>query len=101
MARKALADLGVSANDVRKSIELMVGRGDRPIAGTLSLTPRAQSVLALAGEEAGRLRHQYIGTEHLLIGVLLESEGLAANILNSLGVTLDAVRHQVIAVLNQ
>src|SRR5439155_22761559 len=77
------------------------GRGDRTVAGDIGLTPRAKKVIELSVDEARRLGHHYIGTEHLLLGLVREGEGVAAGVLESLGVSLDKVRSQVIYVLNQ
>ena len=69
--------------------------------GEIGLTPRAKKVIELAVDEARRLNHHYIGTEHLLLGLVREGEGIAAGVLESLGVSLEKVRQQVIQVLNQ
>src|SRR6266567_4186579 len=77
----------------------MIGRGDRIVLGEIGLTPRAKKVIELAVDEAHRLNHHYIGTEHLLLGLVREGEGIAADVLESLGVSLEKVRAQVIEVL--
>ncbi len=101
VAAKVLANLGVELNKVRSAVEFIIGRGDRTVAGDIGLTPRAKKVIELSVDEARRLNHHYIGTEHLLLGLVREGEGIAAGVLESLGVSLDKVRSQVIYVLNQ
>ena len=101
VAAKVLANLGVELNKVRSAVEFIIGRGDRPVTGDIGLTPRAKKVIELSVDEARRLNHHYIGTEHLLLGLVREGEGIAAGVLESLGVSLDKVRSQVIYVLNQ
>jgi ATP-dependent Clp protease ATP-binding subunit ClpC len=101
VAAKVLGNLGVELNKVRSAVEFIIGRGDRTVAGDIGLTPRAKKVIELSVDEARRLNHHYIGTEHLLLGLVREGEGIAAGVLESLGVSLDKVRSQVIYVLNQ
>jgi ATP-dependent Clp protease ATP-binding subunit ClpC len=101
VAAKVLSNLGVELNKVRSAVEFIIGRGDRTVAGDIALTPRAKKVIELSVDEARRLNHHYIGTEHLLLGLVREGEGIAAGVLESLGVSLDKVRSQVIYVLNQ
>src|SRR5512141_1192570 len=101
VAAKVLANLGVELNKVRTAVEFIIGRGDRTVTGDIGLTPRAKKVIELAVDEARRLNHHYIGTEHLLLGLVREGEGIAAGVLESLGVSLDKVRHEVIRVLSQ
>src|ERR1043165_2011952 len=101
VAAKVLANLGVDLNKVRSAVEFIIGRGDRMVIGDISLTPRAKKVIELAVEEARRLNHNYIGTEHLLLGLVREGEGIAAGVLESLGVNLEKVRTQVITVVSQ
>ena len=86
---------------VRSKVEFIIGRGDRMIVGEIGLTPRAKKVIELAVDEARRLGHHYIGTEHLLLGLVREGEGIAAGVLESLGVNLEKVRTQTIQVLSQ
>ena len=93
--------MGVELTKVRSAVEFIIGRGDRPVVGEIGLTPRAKKVIELAVDEARRLGHHYIGTEHLLLGLVREGEGIAAGVLESLGVNLDKVRRQVIHVLSQ
>ena len=101
IAAKVLSNLGVELNKVRSAVEFIIGRGDRMVIGDISLTPRAKKVIELAVEEARRLNHNYIGTEHLLLGLVREGEGIAAGVLESLGVNLEKVRTQVITVVSQ
>jgi ClpX C4-type zinc finger/Clp amino terminal domain, pathogenicity island component len=101
VAAKVLGNLGVELNRVRSSVEFIIGRGDRSLAGDIGLTPRAKKVIELSVDEARRLNHLYIGTEHLLLGLVREGEGIAAAVLESQGVSLGKVRSQVVYVLNQ
>ena len=101
VAAKVLSNLGVELNKVRSAVEFMIGRGDRIVLGEIGLTPRAKKVIELAMDEAHRLNHRYIGTEHLLLGLVREGEGVAAHALHSLGVDLEKVRMQTIQVLSQ
>src|SRR5213082_4292254 len=100
VAAKVLNNLGVELSKVRSAVEFIIGRGEKSISGEIGLTPRAKKVIELAVEEARRLNHSYIGTEHLLLGLVREGEGIAAGVLESLGVSLEKVRNQVIQVLN-
>src|SRR5437588_8894600 len=101
VAANVLSNLGVDLTRVRSAIELRIGRGDRVVSGEIGLTPGAKKVIELAVDEARRLNHHYIGTEHLLLGLVRESEGIAAGVLESLGVNLEKVRTQTIQVLSQ
>ena len=101
VAAKVLANLGVELNKVRSAVEFIIGRGDRAVMGEIGLTPRAKKVIELAVDEARRLGHHYIGTEHLLLGLVREGEGIAAGVLESLGVSLDKVRAEVTRILAQ
>jgi hypothetical protein len=101
VAAKVLSNLGVELNKVRSAVEHIIGRGDRIVLGEIGLTPRAKKVIELAVDEARRLNHHYIGTEHLLLGLVREGEGIAAGVLESLGVNLERVRAATIQVLNQ
>jgi hypothetical protein len=101
VAAKVLSNLGVELNTVRRQVETIIGRGDRIVLGEVGLTPRAKKVVELAVDEARRLNHHYIGTEHLLLGLVREGEGIAAGVLESLGVNLEKVRTQTIQVLSQ
>src|SRR5215469_15524120 len=101
VAATVLRNLGVDLDKARSSIESILGRGSRVVTGELGLTPRAKKVIELAVDEARRLNHHYIGTEHLLLGLVREGEGIAAGVLESLGVSLEKVRTQTIQVLGK
>ena len=101
VASKILNNLGVAASKVRAAVEFVVGRGERTNQGEVGLTPRAKKVIELAVEEARRLDHTYIGTEHLLLGLLREHEGTAASVLESFGVTLEKVQNELNSILSQ
>jgi ATP-dependent Clp protease ATP-binding subunit ClpC len=101
VAAKVLANLGVELNKVRSAVEFIIGRGDRAVMGEIGLTPRAKKVIELAVDEARRLNHHYIGTEHLLLGLVREGEGIAAGVLESLGVNLERVRAETTRILSQ
>ncbi len=101
VAAKVLAEMGVEINQVRGAVEFIIGRGDRMLVGEIGLTPRAKKVIELAVDEARRLGHHYVGTEHLLLGLVREGEGIAAAVLESLGVSLEKVRAQTVRVLSQ
>ena len=101
VAAKVLANLGVELTKVRSAVEFIIGRGDRAITGDIGLTPRAKKVIELAVDEARRLNHHYIGTEHVLLGLVREGEGIAASVLESLGVNLERVRAETTRILSQ
>ena len=101
MAAKTLSNLGVELSKVRSAVEFIIGRGERVPSGEIGLTPRAKKVIELAVDEARRLSHHYIGTEHLLIGLMREGEGVAAGVLESLGVNLDKIRAETSRILSQ
>lgn len=95
VAARSLLSLGISIDQVRDEVERMIGRGGQPTQGPIGFTPRSKRVLELAFDEARRLGHTYIGTEHLLLGLIREGEGVAAQVLTNLGADLDKVRTQV------
>jgi len=99
LAARVLRNLGAEPSKVRTAVEFIIGRGDLPIVGEVGLTPWAKRVIELAIDEARRMDHHYIGTEHLLLGLVREGEGIAAGVLESLRVNLDKVRHEVIRLL--
>src|SRR5579884_700848 len=99
VAAKVLSNLGVDLPKVRSTVEFIIGRGE--VARETGMTPRFKKVIELAVDEARRLGHHYIGTEHLLLGLIREGEGIAAGVLESLGVNLEKVRTEVIKVLTQ
>jgi len=101
VAAKVLTNLGASLNKVRQAVEFISGRGERPSTGETGLTPRAKRVIELAIDEARQLSHNYIGTEHLLLGLLREGEGVAAGVLDSLGITLERARTETTQVISQ
>ena len=101
VAAKVLVNLGVQLNKVRSAVEFIIGRGERAASGEIGLTPRAKKVIELSVDEARRLNHQYIGTEHLLIGLLREGDGVAAGVLESLGVNLEKARAETTRLLSQ
>jgi ATP-dependent Clp protease ATP-binding subunit ClpC len=101
VAAKVLSNLGVELSKVRSAVEFIIGRGDRATVGEIGLTPRAKKVIELAVDEARRLSHHYIGTEHLLLGLVREGEGIAASVLESLGVNLERVRAETTRILSQ
>ncbi|MFQ6029788.1 MAG: ATP-dependent Clp protease ATP-binding subunit, partial [Dehalococcoidia bacterium] len=100
VAARVLSGLGVDLSKVRSAVEFIIGRGEKPTQGEIGLTPRAKKVVELAVDEARRMNHTYIGTEHLLIGLLREGEGVAAGVLESLGVTLEKVRAETHRILS-
>ena len=101
VAAKVLTNLSVELPKVRSAVEFIIGRGERTANGEIGLTPRAKKVIELAVDEARRLNHNYIGTEHLLIGLMREGEGVPAGVLESLGVTLDKIRAETSRILSQ
>ena len=101
VAAKVLLNLGVQLNKVRSAVEFIIGRGEASSETEIGLTPRAKKVIELAVDEARRLNHQYIGTEHLLIGLLREGDGVAAGVLESLGVNLEKTRSETTRMLSQ
>ncbi len=100
VAARVLSGLNVDLNKVRSAVEFIIGRGEKPAQGEIGLTPRAKKVVELAVDEARRMNHTYIGTEHLLIGLLREGEGVAAGVLESLGITLEKVRTETHRILS-
>ena len=99
VAARALQTLGISIDDVRAEIERVIGRGEAAPTGPSGFTPRTKRVLELAFDEARQLGHSYIGTEHILLGLIREGEGVAAQVLINLGADLDKVRRQVTELL--
>ena len=101
VAARVLVNLDVELPKIRSAVEFIIGRGERTPTGEIGLTPRAKKVIELAVDEARRLNHNYIGTEHLLIGLMREGEGVPAGVLESLGVTLDKIRAETSRLLSQ
>ena len=100
VAARVLSGLSVDLGKVRSAVEFIIGRGEKPTQGEIGLAPRAKKVVELAVDEARRMNHTYIGTEHLLIGLLREGEGVAAGVLESLGVSLEKVRTETHRILS-
>src|SRR2546422_27131 len=101
VASKVLESLNISPDRVRAEIETAIGRGERAPYEEVAFTPRAKKVLELALDEARRLGHNYIGTEHLLLGLIREGEGVAARVLEAMGADLERVRAQVVYLLGE
>src|SRR6478752_3891492 len=98
VAVNVLTKLGVDLDTVRMQVEQQVGSGpDTKMAGNIPYTPRVKKVLALASKEAKALNHSYVGTEHLLLGLLREGEGVAAQVLRNLDVNLEKARSEILA----
>jgi ATP-dependent Clp protease ATP-binding subunit ClpC len=100
VAAQVLESLGISLEAVRQQVEEVIGLGQQVPSGRIPLTPRAKKVLELARREAFQLGHHYIGTEHLLLGMIREGEGVAAQVLAGLGADLNGVRQQVLRLLH-
>jgi len=98
-AALVLANLDVEPTKVRQAVEFIVGRGDRPVVGEIGLTSGGKRVIELAIDEARSLDQRHIGTEHLLLGLVRETEGIAAGVLESMGVTVDRARAEVARVI--
>jgi ATP-dependent Clp protease ATP-binding subunit ClpC len=100
VAAKALESLGIRLEAVRSQVEEIIGRGERAPTGHIPFTPRAKKVLELSLRESKQLGHDYIGTEHILLGLVREGEGVAAQVLVKLGADLSRARGQVIELLS-
>ncbi|HCV51933.1 MAG TPA: ATP-dependent Clp protease ATP-binding subunit ClpC, partial [Exiguobacterium sp.] len=98
IAAKALTALGLSSDKIQMEVEALIGRGQDG-ATTIHYTPRAKKVIELSMDEARKLGHSYVGTEHLLLGLIREGEGVAARVLNNLGISLSKARQQVLQLL--
>ncbi|MGI6574283.1 MAG: ATP-dependent Clp protease ATP-binding subunit [bacterium] len=101
VAAKVLTELGLDAEKIRKEVEQIIGPGNGTIAEEISFTPRAKRVIELAIDEGRRLGHNYVGTEHLLLGLIREGEGVAAQVLHNLGADLEKARSQIIQFMGQ
>jgi ATP-dependent Clp protease ATP-binding subunit ClpC len=99
VAFKALTEMGISLADIRREVEEIIGRGQTAPTGHIPFTPRAKKVLELSLREALELGHNYIGTEHILLGLVREGEGVAAQVLEKNGVTMERMRQAVIELL--
>ena len=100
VAAKALESLGISLDAVRQQVEEIIGQGQQAPSGHIPFTPRAKKVLELSLREALQLGHNYIGTEHILLGLIREGDGVAAQVLVKLGADLNRVRQQVVQLLH-
>ena len=100
VAAKALESLGIALEGVRQQVEEIIGQGQQAPSGHIPFTPRAKKVLELSLREALQLGHNYIGTEHILLGLIREGEGVAAQVLVKLGADLNRVRQQVLQLLS-
>lgn len=98
IAAKALAALGVTPVEIEKEVEKLVGTGNHPMK-SVHYTPRAKKVVQLSQDEARKLGHSYVGTEHILLGLIREGEGVAARVLKNLGISLNKARQQVLTLL--
>ena len=100
VAPKALESLGISLDAARQEVEEIIGQGQQRPSGHIPFTLRAKNVLDLAKQESRALRHDYIGTEHILLGLIGESDSVAAQVLVKLGADQNQVRHQVLQLLH-
>ena len=98
IAAKALETLGLKVTKIQEEVEKLIGVGKQPMQ-TIHYTPRAKKVIELSQDEARKLGHSYVGTEHILLGLIREGEGVAARVLNNLGVSLNKARQQVLQLL--
>src|SRR5699024_6981905 len=98
IAAKALQALNLGSDKIRGEVESLIGKGDQ-VSQTIHYTPRAKKVIELSMDEARKLGHSYVGTEHILLGLIREGEGVAARVLNNLGVSLNKARQQVLQLL--
>ncbi len=101
VAAIVLTGLGVTLEGVRQGVEFIIGRGDQVVMGEVGLTPRSKKVIELAVDESRRMGHHYIGTEHLLLGLVREGEGIAADVLERQGLSLARVREETLRVLGE
>jgi ATP-dependent Clp protease ATP-binding subunit ClpC len=101
VAPKALESLGIGLETIRQRVEEIIGRGGQAPPGHIPFTPQAKQVLKLALEEAKGLGHRYIGTEHILLGLISEGDGVAAQVLTGLGADLDGVREREVQILDE
>jgi ATP-dependent Clp protease ATP-binding subunit ClpA len=101
IAAKVLQSLGVQLPAARCTVALLIGRGDHIMLGYSGLSPRARKVVELASDEARRLKHHYVGTQHLLLGLVREREGVGVRVLESLGVSCEQVRSRTMQVLHR
>ncbi|HEU0003776.1 MAG TPA: Clp protease N-terminal domain-containing protein [Ktedonobacteraceae bacterium] len=100
VAAETLRSFDVDLEKIRQAVEGIIGRGDRVVSGEIGLTPRAKKVIELAVSEAQLLNHHYVGTEHLLLGLIREGDGIGARVLESFGLNLQEVRAKILQLLN-
>src|SRR5467141_727634 len=101
VAVNVLQKMGLDLETVRMEVEKQIGTGpDQKMVGNIPYTPRVKKVLALAQKEAKQLNHNYVGTEHILLGLLREGDGVAARVLKSLGVNIEQTRHEILKELD-
>lgn len=101
VAARVLTSMGVDIKDVRSQIEMMIGTGPFAIQGPIGYTPRAKRVMELAMDESRKLGHNYVGTEHILLGLIREGEGVAAQVLSNLGVSMEKARKEILNLVGQ
>jgi ATP-dependent Clp protease ATP-binding subunit ClpC len=101
LAAGALKSLGIGLETVRQRVEEVTGRGEQTPSGHIPFTPQAKKVLELALQESRALGHNYVGTEHILLALIREGDGVAAHVLSDLGADLDGAREQVIRLLEE
>lgn len=101
VAAKALESLGIGLDTVRLRVEAAIGRGSQAQSGHIPFTPEAKKALELSLREAVHLGHQYVGTEHLLLGLIREADGNAGRVLSELGADLDGTRAEVVRILDE
>src|SRR5690625_2629056 len=98
IAGKALKEFGLNVSQIQTEVEKLIGRGNKPLK-SVHYTPRAKKVIELSQDEARKLGHSYVGTEHILLGLIREGEGVAARVLRNLDVSLNKARQQVLTLL--
>lgn len=101
VAAQVFNNLGVDLDQVRHAVKTIIGQGERIVLGEIGLTPRAKKVIELTIDEARRLHHHYVGTEHILLGLIREGEGIAAKVLENSGLQLERAREETLQVLRQ
>jgi ATP-dependent Clp protease ATP-binding subunit ClpC len=101
VAAKALESLGISGETVRQRVEEAIGRGEKAPSGHIPFTPQAKKLLERSLQESHALGHNYIGTEHILLGLMHQADSVAAQVLTGLGADLDRTREQVIRLLDE
>lgn len=101
IAAKVLNEVGVTLDKSRWTVEYIIGRGDKVVSDEIGLTPRAAKVMALAAREAEHLHHQFIGTEHVLLGLLVEGEGIAVGVIDILATDRNTIREKILQILKE